>query len=305
MQLVKKTELRRRLDAFPGLQPLPGLQSRKSRERFVRHLMRSLAKLRVQRGRHFKGSTDPSERDFHPLRAIVEYFEGGNRDKAIWLAFLTIHYGQDVPQSVRLFYGKLGRGRWDWETLRQNPDAIRNWMRQNRSLLKWLKFGNHRKRRINNPDHKRGTPAVIRSFVEWVNRFGDGSPFRAFASVIDGAKNEVEAFDGVYDTLKVLDFGRTAKFDFLCLLGNLGILPVSPGHCYLDGATGPKLGALLLVTGKKQGGLSAEVEKNVRELQRQLGLPVECIEDALCNWQKKPKGKKGAQPEKGFLSVCC
>src|SRR2546426_12391672 len=156
-QLVKKTELRRRLDAFLRMQPLPGLQSRESLERFVRHLMRSQAKLRVQRGRHFKGSTDPSERDFHPLRTIVRYFDAGNRDEAIWLAFLTIHYGQDVPQSVRLFYGKLGRGRWDWETLRQNPDAMRNWMRQNRSLLKRLRFGNHRKRRINNPDHERGT----------------------------------------------------------------------------------------------------------------------------------------------------
>ena len=63
---------------------------------------------------------------------------------------------------------------------------------------------------------------MIRSFVEWVNRFGDGSPFRAFASVIDGAKNEVEAFDGVYDTLKVLDFGRLQSSIFSAYLGISG-----------------------------------------------------------------------------------
>ncbi len=92
---------------------------------------------------------------------------------------------------------------------------------------------------------------------------------------------------------------------FLCLLGNLRLLQISRGHCYLRGATGPKYGALLMVTGTKQGTLCPEIEQTVLDLQNHLGVRVQVMEDVLWNWQKKPNGTKGREPEKGFLSVCC
>lgn len=254
--------------------------------------------------RKFGGSTDPSRPDFHPLKAMVKQFEVGNGDETVWLAFLTTHFGQDVRKTVRLFYGKFGKGRWTWDAVREDPAVVRDWMRAKRDRLKKLKFGNHRKRRIMDPVHPRGTWAVIRSFVDWVGKHGNGSPNRALRRSAGETQGPAEAFDRLYQILDILDFGRTAKFDLLCLLGNLRVVDVSPGHCYLKGATGPKQGALLMVAGHKEGSLNPRIESVVQKLTRHLGVPVEAMEDALCNWQKRPKSKKGIA-EVGYVTTTC
>jgi Alpha-glutamyl/putrescinyl thymine pyrophosphorylase clade 3 len=119
-----------------------------------------------------------------------------------------------------------------------------------------------------------------------VTENGAGSPHKAFLAVISQANNYEDAFDRLYRSLRVFRFGRTAKFDLLTLLGNLKVLSVRPGHCYLHGATGPKDGAVLMVTGSKQGRLSSNVERVIMFLQDHLGTPANVLEDALCNWQK-------------------
>src|SRR5947209_20376046 len=50
---------------------------------------------------------------------------------------------------------------------------------------------------------------------------------------------------------------------------------------------------------KSIGTLTHEIEHIVQNLQRHLGVPVEAMEDALCNWQKK------LIPEPGYLSLTC
>jgi hypothetical protein len=122
-------------------------------------------------------------------------------------------------------------------------------------------------------------------------------------TVAKGETAEI-AFDNAYHRISVIRFGRTAKFDFLCLLGNLGILEISPPHCYLAEATGPKTGALQMVTGRRDGRISVEVENTIRQLRKHLGVPVEAMEDALCNWQKRPKSKKGVA-DLGYVTTTC
>lgn len=145
---------------------------------------------------------------------------------------------------------------------------------------------------------------MIYSFREWVNRNGRGLPYDALRSVAKKNKSSERGFDQAYLKLDVTRFGRTARFDFLCLLGNLKILDVSPPHCYLAGATGPKSGALLMVTGKKNGRVTAEVEATIQELQKHLCVPVEVMEDALCGWQKRPKSAPKFA-EKGYITTTC
>ena len=174
------------------------------------------------------------------------------------------------------------------------PSAIRDWMKANPAGIRRLRFGNHRKFETNNPDSPNGTAAIICSFVDWVRASGTDGPFEALRSV-PRSSDPKEGFDRLFQGFEIIRFGRTGKFDFLCLLGNLGLLPISPGHCYLHGSTGPKTGALLMVTGKKEGRVTQRVAEEMERLQRALDVPVEALEDALCNWQK----------EKGFLSVTC
>jgi len=84
----------------------------------------------------------------------------------------------------------------------------------------------------------------------------------------------------------------------------LKILDVSPPHCYLYDATGPKSGALLVVTGKKSGRVTAEIEATIQELQKHLGVRAEVMEDALCGWQKLPKSAPKFA-EKGYITTAC
>ena len=305
MSPISVVALMTRLREYQNTHALPGLGSEPSRERFMEKLVHSQAKLRALSMRKFSGSANPHEKDFHPLKAIVDLFEKGQHDEAVWLAFLTTHFGgPDARRTIGLFYGKFGNGRWDWATVRKNPDEIRLWMTSHAKKVKLLRFANHRKYETNNPNNPVGTAAVIHSFREWVNRNGRGLPYEALRSVAKSSKSPERGFDQAYLKLDVTRFGRTAKFDFLCLLGSLKILDVSPPHCYLSEATGPKSGALLMVTGKKGGRVSSEVDGIIRNLQKQLGVPVEVMEDALCGWQKSTKSVSGST-ELGYVTATC
>jgi hypothetical protein len=302
------SRLEARIALFEASHNLQGLQTIESQTRLAEKLFDSEKKLRALSMRKFSGSTDPFRKDFHPLKAILQHFDAGNRDESIWLAFLFTHFGWDarslrIRDTVRLFYGKFSKGRWDWETVCHRPGAVEEWMHLNPKKIRSLKFGNHRKYETNNPDSRNGTPAVIRSFVEWVKVAGRGSPYEALRAVAKGKTPEI-AFDNIYQQMSVIRFGRTGRFDFLCLLGNLGILRISPPHCYLAEGTGPRTGAIQMVTGKRNGRLTVEVEHTIQRFRKHLSVPVEAMEDALCNWQKRPKSKRGTA-ELGYVTATC
>lgn len=295
-------ELRGRLHEFAARHRLPGLRRQTQRERFIAKLIESQKKLRGLRMKSFSGPTDPLKRGFHPLRAVVQDFENGKPDGAVWLAFLCIHFGwtgtaEVNADTVRMFYGKFGEGLWDWETVVRKPDGVRDWMLGlSKAELKQLKFGNHRKYETNNPRSPKGTAAVVASFVAWVEQNGDVSAWRVFDSLSRSDSSPERAFDHLYESLApVKRFGRTARFDLLCLLGDLGMLDITPAHCYLQGSTGPRAGALLMTTGNKKGKLSPRIQETIQQLRSCLSVPVEALEDALCNWQKG----------NGFLSRVC
>jgi hypothetical protein len=278
-----------KLDEFLNSHPLPGLQLDQSRKRFVQLLCESWAQHSLVSSLYtqkFDSYAEPNSNSFHPVLGILENYQKGERDEAIWLAFLSIHFGLEL-NTIRLFYGKFGQGCWDWKTVVKNPDQIRVFLQRNHGQLGLLKFGNHRKYESNDPDKLIGTPNVIRSFVRWVIDNGTSSPYDAFLKQVSRAISYEDAFDRLYRNLRVIRFGRTAKFDLLALFGNLNILAVKPGHCYLRGATGPSYGAKLMVTGRRKGNLSHNVEQVIMALQNHLGPPANVLEDALCNWQKK------------------
>lgn len=89
--------------------------------------------------------------------------------------------------------------------------------------------------------------------------------------------------------MTITSFGRLAKFDYLALIGRYGIAPISAGSAYLDGATGPLRGARLLFDGRVDGLTSGEVlQQLLDQLDGYLGVGMQVLEDALCNWQKNP-----------------
>jgi hypothetical protein len=120
---------------------------------------------------------------------------------------------------------------------------------------------------------------------------------RIFEKAIAEGSRE-QAFDSMYRKVKVKRWGRTAKFDWLCLVGNLGIFPIAPGRCYLWGTSGPLNGAKRLFAGGRRVSIDWLEQQSV-EFARVLDVPVETVEDALCNWQKRPRGSVG-----GWVTAC-
>jgi hypothetical protein len=151
-------------------------------------------------------------------------------------------------------------------------------------------FSNHRKYQSLSAYSNVGTGAVVASYVSWIG------PPRTHLQKIQELHKIVgqdprAVFDSLYRSMdSVMGFGRLGKFDFLTMLGKLGVAPIEPGSAYLVGATGPLQGARLLFTNDARANVSSrELDVRLAKLDAYLGVGMQVLEDSLCNWQKSPK----------------
>lgn len=294
-------ELAQRIDAelvnfTQTTRPLPGLRNDPSREAFREQLLESIHRVRfiqVIRGRQISDRrADPSDDLFDPLKAAIVQQRRGNIEEAFWLVFLFVHFGKHARggwRYVRELYGRLGDGRvWDWASTSRNPTGFRDWLHAHQNDLKrpGAGFGNHRKRESLNARAAIGTGAVVESYVRWVNPPRSHQQFVAEA-VARNNSDAKAAFDDLYRSMAVVvRFGRLARFDYLTMLGKLELAPITPRSPYLEGSSGPLKGARLLFGRKEAAGT---LDSWVEGLGERLGVGMQALEDALCNWQKSPE----------------
>ena len=294
-------ELAQRIDAelvnfSQTTRPLPGVRDGPCREAFREQLLESIHRLRfiqVIRGRQISDRrADPNDDLFDPLKAAIVQQRRGNIEEAFWLVFLFVHFGKHARggwRYARELYGRLGDGRvWDWASTSQNPAGFRDWLHAHRNDLKrpGSGFGNHRKRESLDARAAIGTGAVVESYVRWVNPPRSHQQLVAEA-VAHNNSDAKAAFDDIYRSMDVVvRFGRLARFDYLTMLGKLELAPITPGSPYLEGSSGPLKGARLLF-GRKEA--PATLDSWVEGLGERLGVGMQVLEDALCNWQKSPE----------------
>lgn len=280
---------------------LPGIGNPVVRSIFVLQLIDSLRRVEYA---HFIRDTkiDPARKDpaapiFDPLRAAVLYMREGRFDEAFWLIFLFVHFGKHPVDGWRLvqdIYGGLGSGTWTWERVSADPAAFGIWLADNQRRLTGdgvtRRFGNHRKYETLNTSSRSGTAEVVNSYIGWI------APPRTHQQMIRDAhltvgQNPRAVFGFLYGSMSsVKRFGRLAKFDYLTMLGKLGLAPIEPGSAYLNEATGPLRGAKLLFLGDATAKADAkELDTWLNELDKSLGVGMQVLEDALCNWQKNPR----------------
>ena len=283
--------------------PLPGIVDEDARKVFIEQLLESIhrvefvAVVRAQDISARRGDPD-DEMLFEPLRAAILQQRSGNTEEAYWLVFLFVHFGKNAKggwRYVREIYGKLGQGgRWNWASVSADPAGFRSWLYQNLGALKRDGvpggFGNHRKYQSLDAYSATGTGATVESYVRWVD------PPRTHAEMVENAQNRADAdprraFDLLNRSMKVVTgFGRTGRFDYLTMLGKLGLAHIVPGSTYLAGATGPREGARLLFGDNAQPPQSSRTLENwLVELDSYLNVGMQVLEDALCNWQKSPQ----------------
>jgi hypothetical protein len=303
MKWPSRNALRQHLDnglrAYAAnTRPLPGIPDDASRDALVMQLIASLRRLDFTEALR-KRPIDPARADpsgplFDPERAALWHFAQGELDEAVWLTFLSVHFGKHGKSGwrrLRDVYSGLGEGLWTWQRVSADPEAFRDWLRRRASEIGGA-FGNHRKYESLGADNNAGTASVIRSYVDWVG--STRSHQQRFAELVrEGGNDPLAIFDAFYRSFNVARFGRLGRFDFLALIGRLGFAPIAPGSAYLANATGPLRGVRLLFGGATNAAVRAEtLQTYLDELDQGLHVGMQVLEDALCNWQKSPAAFK-------------
>ncbi|VVD60165.1 hypothetical protein PCO31110_00058 [Pandoraea communis] len=230
---------------------------------------------------------------FDPLRAAIVHMREGNVDEAYWLVYLFVHCGKHASKGyalLRMVYGAYTDDFvWTWERFSSSPVDFYIWFNQHIDNIKRERknfpFGNHRKY-----ESLEDLANVLNSYVEWVG------PGRSHVAMLSAAQEVVgddpkELFDYLYKSMDAVHrFGRTGKFDYLTMLGKIGLANIAPPSAYMIHATGPVRGARLLFGGSVEAGISkSELDSLSIELDQVLNVGMQVIEDSLCNWQKSPE----------------
>ena len=299
MRISEIENARRLTDALEAYEeevgPLPGIALPGHRASFIEQLIVSDRRNRYVRRLVLSelslSRSDPLSGRFDPLKAAILQNRAGSVDESFWMVFLFVHFGKHRTGGWRYaadVYGRLGAGtRWDWEHISTDVAGFRTWMDDNSDTIRTRGpggFGNHRKY-----ESLARTGAVVTSYVHWVG------PSRSHMDRIGAALGQAagdprDAFGRMFRSMSgVAQFGRTARFDYLTNVSKLGLAPIRPDRAYLDGATGPLLGARLLfqdATGSSPRPI--DLDDMLVDLERFAGIGIDALEDAVCNWQKSP-----------------
>lgn len=297
LDVPEATRLRGGLADFESaVGPLRGLTSQARRDVLVAQIIESERRSRyiahLREAELSDSALNPASGAFDPIKAAVLMKRAGDYDEACWLVLLSVHFGRHLRHDWELaahFYGRLGQGgRWDWAQTSTDVEGVRLWLDLNRDAIRarGAGFGNHRKYESLRGRAANGTGVLIATYVNWVGP----SHAECFADVAGAQASSADRFAALYASMdSVIRFGRTARFDYLTMLGKLGLAEVEPDNAHLVGSTGPQKGARLLLEGISAGSPAAkELEAKIQPLQERLGIRFDVLEDALCNWQKCP-----------------
>ena len=276
---------------------LPGVQTPVHRDVFLYQLIDSIRRVAFAKVIATR-SISPKRADglsdlFDPLRAAIWRATRKEHDEACWLTFLFVHFGRHPVSGYRYtreVYSALGqRAPWTFKEVTKEPDILRAWLDANKDHLSRGSnrgFGNHRKYLSLSGAGHAGTGDAFVSYVEWVNAHGDHQ--QLFNEGLNASGGNPEgAFEWLYKSMiAVSSFGRTGRFDYLTMIHKLNLATLRPGRPYFDSTTsGPNKGAQAMF-----GGMYSikELESLTVGLGNYLGVGMQEMEDALCNWGKDP-----------------
>lgn len=273
--------------------PLPGVTPPENMLAFVGQLIDSIQRVsyvQTVRNRPISASrADPRSPFFDPIRAAVA-MSARQAEEAFWLVFLATHCGRNLRTEWQLaaeLYGASEAVPWTWARVMKDAQSYADWVEDHHGTFVG-KFGNHRKYESLKPGPK-GTGAIVRSYVAWIAGFGSHAAMIAQAQA-QANGNARRTFGLLYQQMNaVRRFGRTGRFDYLTMLSKVGLANIEADSTYMNGATGPKRGARLLFDGQIDSNTGARVlEARVAALEQSLGVGMQVMEDAMCNWQKSP-----------------
>lgn len=301
---IKEPEIYHNLDQkltqFSRYGDLPGINLRSNKEALLLQLVDSIRRIKyikvLNEKEYSSEVSDASIASFNPIKASIYHLQNDNYDEACWLVFLITNFSKHYKTEwnlLRNFYLGLGnRNKWTWEYITNNLEEFHYWIDSNHERLsKTGNFGNHRKYQTVNPNKGTGrTDKAVQTYIDWIEY--NSHDYFFSEKVKESRINSQNLFNNLYKSMnEVYSFGRTAKFDYLTMIGKIGLLDIVPDKTYMAGATGPYKGAKILF-GKN--GTPNQLEIWLRDLEDFLDLEygMQVLEDAICNWQKDPSTYK-------------
>jgi hypothetical protein len=293
--VARVSQLHAGLQAFSNdVTALPGIKDPAARECLVKQMIDSLHRIEFVRRLGLRPidprRIDPAEALFDPIQAAYLKRAAGELDEAVWLVFLATHFGHHRHwrwELTRRVYSGLGLvPTWTWARTSSRPQEFRQWFVDHAGQLAGVPFGNHRKYESVRPDTDNNLAQTVESYVAWIgpNR-GFGLMVADAAAACGGDRKAL--FDYLYRSCPIIQFGRTAKFDLLTMLGKLSIVDIEPPYPYFSGASGPVFGAKLLLADDPRASIPvAQLTSTVVALGAALDVGMQVMEDSLCNWQK-------------------
>ena len=228
---------------------------------------------------------DPNSDSFDPIKAIV-FLKDSDYDEACWLSFLLIYTDDSADNDwpfMRLLYKGVGLDipRLTWKAVTEHSDLVTQLDTVASALARQQpkpKFGHHRAY-----ESLAQLPAVFTSYIGFINEQGGHKAlFQPNKSNVD----KQSYFETLYSLIRqnIYRFGRLSTFEYLCLLGKMGLADVEPDSCYIAEASGPKRGAKLLF-----GMLNNEqLDAHAVGLADYMDVGYQEMEAAICHWQKSP-----------------
>ena len=295
--------IKRHLRAYSSsVRRLPGVESAAALDTFVFQIIESIRRIRyvseIAARPIAPSRLDPRSDFFDPIKAAILRHRADEFDEAGWLIFLFTHFGKNSKSGYRLLrdvYGRLGNRKiWDWETTSNDAFGFRQWLDAHRQALRsddrtHRAFGNHRKYQSLNAWKANGTGSAVESYVTWVKAAG-GHQELFMQALANSEGNGPKAFRKLFKQMDAVDsFGRTAKFDYLSMIGKTGLAQIEPDSVHFGAATGPVAGAKLLFHNDELAQASvSQLERSADVLAEVIGIGKQAMEDCLCNWQKSP-----------------
>lgn len=283
---------------------LPGLNDPQHQHVFIRQLIDSVRRVEFVRVITHR-DIHPDRANglslaFDPIRASRLRQQQGDFDEACWLAFLFVHFGRHPVSEfryVREVYSALGqRTPWTFGAVKADVAGMKAWLDQNEEYLRRGSrrgFGNHRKYLSLSGTKDNGTGHAFETYVNWVGASGDHANLFGLA-LAESNYDPAQAFEKLYKSMQsVASFGRIGRFDYLTMIQKLGLANIKPGRPYLEASTnGPNKGARLIFEGGAKQLSLAELERRTQVLGAYMGVGMQEMEDALCNWGKDPGNYK-------------
>jgi hypothetical protein len=289
----QKIQVLDRLRSCMAATKLQGLSSNERIESFVYQIVASLRRedyYQIVRSRPVSIlRTNPHYNSFNAEAAVAYHVSCGNDEEAYWLIFLMTCFGKNLHSGwdrLRDFYGACGADIWSWARVASSQYEVLAWYDKHWAGIGGA-FGNHRKYETLNPKSCRSFRVALIDYCNLVSVDGQAAFFKRI--VRRSGNNPEKIFQLAFDSLHVTSFGRLAKFDYLTLVNRFGLAPLSAGHAYLQGATGPTRGAKLLFDDNVNSRTKlSELQKKLDTLDQFLEVGMVVLEDSLCNWQKSP-----------------